>query len=100
MKKTFNYIIMAGLLTSMFCSCHKLNVPITSELTPNVFPQDSAQFIQAEGPVYVALRGSYGVEYFFMQTLSTDEEILPARGGNWFNGAENQQMHYHTWNSK
>ena len=99
MKKTFNYMIMAGLLTSMFCSCHKLSVPITSELTPNVFPQDSAQFIQAEGPAYVALRGSYGVEYFFMQTLSTDEEILPARGGNWFNSGENQQLHYHTWNS-
>jgi hypothetical protein len=99
MKKALNYIVTTALLTSMCCSCHKLNVPITSELTPNVFPQDSAQFIQAEGPVYVALRGSYGVEYFFMQTLSTDEEILPARGGNWFNGAENQQLHYHTWNS-
>src|SRR3984957_20667862 len=99
MKKTFNYIIMEGMLTSMLCSCHKLSVPITSELTPNVFPQDSAQFIQAEGPAYVALRGSYGVEYFFMQTLSTDEEILPARGGNWFNSAENQQLHYHSWNS-
>ena len=99
MYKTINYILLSGLLAGLLCSCHKLNTPITSELTPNVFPQDSAQFIQAEGPVYVALRGSYGVEYFFMQTLSTDEEILPARGGNWFNGAENQQLHYHTWNS-
>lgn len=99
MNKALNYILLTGLLAGLLCSCHKLNVPITSELTPNVFPQDSAQFIQAEGPVYVALRGSYGVEYFFMQTLSTDEEILPARGGNWFNGAENQQLHYHTWNS-
>ena len=60
MKKTFNYMIMAGLLASMFCSCHKLNLPITSELTPNVFPQDSAQYIQAQGPVYVALRGGRG----------------------------------------
>jgi hypothetical protein len=99
MKKILNYIVLMGLFATVLGSCHKLNQPITSELTPNVFPQDSAQFIQAEGPVYVALRGSYGVEYFFMQTLSTDEEILPARGGNWFNGAENQQMHYHTWNA-
>ncbi len=95
MKQALKYILIGGLLAS----CHKLSVPIKTELTPSVFPQDSAQFIQAEGPVYVALRGSYGVEYFFEQTLSTDEEILPARGGNWFNGAENQQMHYHTWNS-
>ena len=95
MKQALKYILIGGLLAS----CHKLSVPIKTELTPSVFPQDSAQFIQAEGPVYVALRGSYGVEYFFEQTLSTDEEILPARGGNWFNSAENQQMHYHTWNS-
>src|ERR1700722_9406458 len=99
MKKAFNYILFTGLLAGLLCSCHKLEVPITSELTPSVFPQDSAQFVQAEGPVYVALRGSYGVEYFFTQTLSTDEEILPARGGNWFNSAENQQMHYHSLNS-
>jgi len=99
MKKALNYILLIGLSAIVLGACHKLNVPITSELTPSVFPQDSAQFIQAQGPVYVALRGSYGVEYFFMQTLSTDEEILPARGGNWFNGAENQQMHYHTWNA-
>jgi len=112
MKKALNYITLAarytqvarfitltGLFAVLFCSCHKLDVPITSELTPNVFPQDSAQFIQAEGPAYVALRGSYGVEYFFMQTLSTDEEILPARGGNWFNSGENQQLHYHSWNA-
>ncbi len=99
MKKTLNYIALLGLFAAVLSSCHKLTVPITSELTPNVFPQDSAQFIQAEGPVYVALRGSYGVEYFWMQTLSTDEEILPARGGNWFNSGENQQLHYHSWNS-
>lgn len=78
-------------------SCHKLNVPITTELTPDVFPQDSTSFISASGPVYVALRGNYGVEYFFQQTLSTDEAILPARGGNWYDGAQNMQMHYHTY---
>ena len=99
MKKLLKYTMLPVVLAGVLGSCHKLNSPITSELTPSVFPQDSAQFIQAEGPVYVALRGSYGVEYFFTQTLSTDEEILPARGGNWYNGAENQQMHYHTWNS-
>lgn len=99
MKKALNYILWMGLFATVLSSCHKLNVPITSELTPNVFPQDSAQFIEAEGPIYVALRGSYGVEYFFMQTLSTDEEILPARGGNWYNSGENQQLHYHNWNA-
>jgi hypothetical protein len=99
MKKTiFNYIMVFLPLMAAFSSCHKLNVPITTELTPNVFPLDSAAFITAAGPVYVALRGNYGVEYYFQQTLSTDEAIMPARGGNWFDGGQNQQMHYHTYN--
>jgi hypothetical protein len=45
---------------------------------------------------YVALRGNYAVEYF-QQSFSTDETIMPARGGNWFDGGQNQTMHYHTW---
>jgi hypothetical protein len=30
--------------------------------------------------------------------LSTDEAILPARGGNWYDGARYEQHHKHTWN--
>jgi len=96
-KQIIKYITIPVLLMTFLLSCHKLNVPITTELTPDVFPQDSTSFISASGPVYVALRGNYGVEYFFQQTLSTDEAILPARGGNWYDGAQNMQMHYHTY---
>lgn len=96
-KQFIRYITIPVLLMGFLLSCHKLNVPITTELTPDVFPQDSTSFISASGPVYVALRGNYGVEYFFQQTLSTDEAILPARGGNWYDGAQNMQMHYHTY---
>lgn len=88
---------MPVLLGAMIASCHKLNMPITSELTPSAFPQDSTQYNQVAGPVYVALRGNYAVEWFFQQTYSTDEGIMPARGGNWYDGAQNQQMHYHSW---
>jgi len=70
---------------------------MTTQLTPDVFPSDSAQFISASGPVYVALRGNYATEYFFQQAYSTDEGIMPARGGNWYDGGQNLEMHYHTW---
>jgi starch-binding outer membrane protein, SusD/RagB family len=97
MKKLIKYIILPVLITGLLGSCHKLNLPVTSELTPGVFPQDSSQYASVTGPVYVVLRGNYAVEYFFQQTYSTDEGIMPARGGNWYDGAQNQQMHYHTW---
>ncbi|HEY4206482.1 MAG TPA: RagB/SusD family nutrient uptake outer membrane protein [Puia sp.] len=97
MKLMIRYITIPILLMIFLSSCHKLDVAITTELTPDVFPQDSTSFISASGPAYVALRGNYGVEYFFQQTLSTDEAIMPARGGNWYDGGQNMQMHYHTY---
>jgi hypothetical protein len=88
---------MSLVATYSFTACHKITEKATSELTPDVFPQDSASFISAAGPAYVALRGNVAAEYFFQQTYSTDEGIMPARGGNWYDGAQNMQMHYHTW---
>ena len=97
MKKAFKNIIFPVVLITSLASCHKLEVPINTELTPDVFPQDSLQFVQASGPAYVALRGNWAVEYFFSQAQTTDEAIMPARGGNWYDGAQFQQLHYHTW---
>lgn len=94
MKKILTYVSLAVVTLT---SCHKIDVPIQSELTPDVFPKDSTQFIQATGPVYVALRGNYSTEFFFMQSESTDEMILPSYGGNWYDGGQNMQMHYHSW---
>ena len=97
MKKLIKYSICIGSLVLAMSACHKVEVPVSTELTPDVFPRDSAQFIQAAGPAYVALRGNYGVEYFFQQSFSTDEGIMPARGGNWYDGGQNKEMHYHSW---
>jgi len=97
MKRLSKYIFLPMLLAAAVASCHKIDVPVTTELTPSIFPQDSNQFIQASGPAYVALRGNWSTEYFFQQCYSTDEGIMEARGGNWFDGAQNQQMHYHSW---
>lgn len=97
MKQRIQYIGFAALFFVLLSSCHKLDVPIKTELTPDVFPHDSAQFVQASGPVYMAFRGNFSLDYFFMQTLSTDEAILPARGGNWYDGQNYSMLHYHNW---
>ncbi len=97
MKKLLVHIIFPVMLMGSLNSCHNLDVPITTQLTPSVFPQTPEQFISASGPVYTALRGNWSTEYFFQQSFSTDEGIMPARGGNWFDGGHNMTMHYHTW---
>lgn len=97
MKKILIYSILPALLISLLSSCHDIDVPVKTELTPDVFPKDSVQFVQAAGPVYAALRGNFSLDYFFMQTLSTDEAILPARGGNWYDNKNYLMLHYHNW---
>jgi len=97
MKKKFKYIMLPGLLSLLFVSCNDLNVPITTQITPDTYPKDSVQFVASAGVVYAALRGNYGHDFYFAQTLSTDEAILPARGGNWYDNQGYKVMHYHTW---
>jgi hypothetical protein len=97
MKKILNYTFFTVMLTAILVSCHKIDVPVKTELTPDVFPQNSSQFIQAAGPAYAALRGNFSLDYWFMQSLSTDEAILPARGGNWYDNQNYINLHYHNW---
>ena len=86
-------ILFAGVLNS----CHDLDVNITTQLTEDNFPTTEEHFVAAAGAAYSAFRFDYAVKYWFLQTLSTDEAIMPARGGNWYDQARYEQLHKHTW---
>jgi hypothetical protein len=96
--KNLKYIAAAAVLSlSALSSCHKLDVDVRTSLTEDVYPQNLEQFKQLNGAAYAQFRQSYAVEYFFMQSISTDESIMPARGGNWYDGGRYEQHHKHTW---
>ena len=97
MKKLIPSGALLVLLMYLTTACHDIEVPVNTELTPDIFPQNSAQFIQAAGPPYAALRGNYAIDYWFVQSLTTDESIMPARGGNWFDNQNYRMLHYHNW---
>ncbi|GAA0530189.1 RagB/SusD family nutrient uptake outer membrane protein [Chitinophaga japonensis] len=80
-------------------SCHKLDVEIDSKLTDENFPVTVDQAILASGPVYTRFRTGYPRSYWFLQSISSDEAVLPARGGNWWDGGRYAQLHLHTWNA-
>jgi len=90
------YLVLPALMISLY-SCHKLDVAPNSELTSSVFPTTDAQYKALIGPIYTALRGNWSVDYWFTQTLSTDEAILPSFGSNWYDGNKYQELHRHTW---
>ncbi len=97
MKNIFQLIIGSAFIALGITGCHKLDVPVESQLTPEVYPTTLAQFNSVMGPIYTRLRSDWGIGYFQVQSHSSDESVQPAYGGNWFDGGRFMQMHYHTW---
>ncbi|MEC5143599.1 RagB/SusD family nutrient uptake outer membrane protein [Chitinophaga sp. 212800010-3] len=97
MKASFKYIIRVVLAAALFSACTKLDVPVENELTPETFPKTAEQYVLASGAVYSKFREAYAISYWQLQSLSTDEAILPTRGSNWYDGGRYQQLHYHNW---
>ncbi len=62
------------------------------------FPTTPDGFIAASGPHLSQLSGGYAVDYWRMQELSTDEAIIPARGGNYVKQEEVcRRVARHSW---
>jgi hypothetical protein len=95
--KKLSYIIIAAVLLITINSCRKLNVPVQSQYTTSNFPVTAADFNALLGTMYSNLSANWGITYWRMQELSTDEAILPARDGNFDDGGQYRLMHYHTW---
>lgn len=85
--------------TVYLSACTKLDTVPGSALTPDNFPTTAAQFVQATGPIYTSFYTAPGRPYWFVQNLSADENVLVARGGNWYDGATYAQLFLHTFNA-
>ncbi|MBL7743398.1 MAG: RagB/SusD family nutrient uptake outer membrane protein [Chitinophagaceae bacterium] len=97
MKKTINRLAFLALLAGVFSSCHKVEVDVVSELTPETFPKTEAQYNAVMGPIYTTLRGAYTTDIFFLQSQSTDESALLTYGSDWVDGNRYKDLHLHTW---
>ena len=81
----------------LLSACTDLDVAVESELTPENFPTQPEHFEAAKGPIYSNLPANYAIDYWRLQSLSTDEVLIPARGGNWDDGGQYRELHKHTW---
>lgn len=95
--KKINALLTALAVTISMNSCRKLDVPVESQFVETNFPVTQADYAALFGTMYTNLSSSYAVNYWRMQELSTDEAIIPARDGNFDDGGQYRQLHYHTW---
>lgn len=95
--KRINLLLISVIAIITATSCRKLDVPVDSQYVAANFPVTSSDYNALLGTMYSNLSSNYAVPYWRMQELSTDEAILPARDGNFDDGGQYRQLHYHTW---
>ena len=95
--KNIYVLLIAVVITLTISSCKKLDVPVESQYVTANFPVTSSDYAALFGTMYTNLSSNYAITYWRMQELSTDEAIIPARDGNFDDGGQYRQMHYHTW---
>ena len=93
-KKLAGAVILTAVL---FTNCTKLDIKAESELTPDNFPTKASDFEAAKGIIYTILPANYAIDYWRLESLSTDEALIPARDGNWDDGGQYRELHKHTW---
>lgn len=98
-KKLSFLFVLIGIVTA---SCSKLNEDLNSTLTN---PQVTSSF-RASGPQLI-LSGAYADltflagqdQLFSLEENSTDESLVPTRGGDWDDNGVWRVIHAHTWNA-
>jgi hypothetical protein len=95
--KKINSLLSGVMVMLAIASCTKLDVPVESQYVRENFPNTSNDYAALFGTMYSNLSSRYAIDYWRMQELSTDEAIIPARDGNFDDGGQYRQLHYHTW---
>jgi hypothetical protein len=94
MKK---YITAAALIALTFGSCSKLDVDVESQLSSGNFPASPDAFVAATGTVYQKFNAGFGVDIWRMYELTSEEAIITARNGGYYDQGRYQTLHKHNW---
>ena len=97
MKKYIYKVLSVGVFASLaLSSCTDLTEPVYDSIPADQFLKTDAQISAALGPAYGGLRGITW-DWFNPSEASSDELIVPTRGGDWFDGGDWLAYSRHTW---
>lgn len=97
MKKFIFTALTVGAFASLSLqSCTNLDEPVYDAIPADQFLKTDAQVAAALGPAYGGLRGITW-DWFNPSEASSDELIVPTRGGDWFDNGDWLAYSRHTW---
>ena len=88
--------ICTGIVSCIVLSCTDLEVPVYDKLA--TFWDTPEEVAAGVALPYVGLR-SLVMPVYELNETTTDEVIVPTRGGDWYDGGVWEQMWKHTWTS-
>jgi hypothetical protein len=89
-------LLIGPIVLTLASGCTDLGESPFSAITPDNFYQTEEEVIGGLAAVYSGLKTSLG-GYYNLSEVTTDEIIVPTRGGDWFDGGRWLQLHQHTW---
>ena len=97
-KINFTKLLSVGMLASVatFTACTDLTEEVYDAIPADQFLQTDAQVAAALGPAYSGMRGLTW-DWFNPSEASSDELIVPTRGGDWFDNGDWLAYSRHTW---
>lgn len=93
MKKIYKLLIVGFLIAGQ--SCTDLTEKTYDVIPTESFGKTPAQQAALIGPLYNRV-GNYWPTLFWVQP-STDEMMIPTRGGDWGDGGQHVRMYTHSW---
>ncbi|MBB3696010.1 RagB/SusD family nutrient uptake outer membrane protein [Flammeovirga yaeyamensis] len=96
-NKWIKIFAMASLIGASACT--NLDEDLHSSVTDEYF-QNPENLATAVAPIYASLRSFYHHEnYWGFNQVSSDETLVPTRGGDWYDGGKWLQLNAHTWDA-
>jgi hypothetical protein len=90
-------LIILSIFTGLL-SCTDLDEDVYTEIVNDNFFKTEKQVLAAAGPAYSNLRAYPNPENVWgLNSLTTDEMLIPTRGIHWYNDGIYQRFHKHEW---
>lgn len=100
-KTSFVTIGLALGLLVVLGSCTNLTEKPYDTVTTNNFFKTSQQFSSALSAAYTQLNSYASTGNFNdLQEVTSDEEVIPQRGSDWYDNGTHIELQQHTWNDK
>jgi len=89
-------LLLAPVALTSVQGCTDLSEEPTSAITPDNFYRTQDEVLGGVASVYAGLRPTLW-EYYNLSQVTTDENIVPTRGQDWFDNGRWLEMHRQTW---